>query len=38
LVLTRAERLEIPVDVLPTDALDDDFLDRISKEEVIVYG
>ncbi|GHS89676.1 hypothetical protein AGMMS49957_13390 [Synergistales bacterium] len=32
-----AEQFEIPVDVLPTDALDDDFLDNISKEEVIVY-
>jgi predicted nucleotidyltransferase len=32
-----AEQFEIPVDVLPTDALDDDFLERISKEEVIIY-
>jgi predicted nucleotidyltransferase len=30
--------LKTPVDVLTNDALDDEFLKRISSEEVIVYG
>ncbi|MDR2197605.1 MAG: nucleotidyltransferase domain-containing protein [Coriobacteriales bacterium] len=31
------KRLNLPVDLVPTDSLDSAFLDRISNEEVVVY-
>ena len=31
------EKLAVPVDVLTTGALDDDFLERIKEEEVVLY-
>lgn len=35
--LDLEESLNTKVDVLTTDSLDDDFLQRISKEEIIIY-
>jgi hypothetical protein len=34
----REKRLNVPVDVLPTDALSEEFLDAIKGEEVLVYA